>query len=86
MQLDAVSPNVFIQEQSLGIHYNRGSDLLDYLEDPTVFAYENGSVALPTGAGLGVTVNEQKVRAAAAAGHDWKNPRWRNTDGTVAEW
>ena len=86
LQLDAVSPNVFIQEQSLGIHYNRGSDLLDYLEDPTVFAYENGSVALPTGAGLGVTVNEQKVRAAAAAGHDWKNPRWRNTDGTVAEW
>ena len=31
LQVDATSHNVFIQEQSLGIHYNQGSDLLDYL-------------------------------------------------------
>ena len=23
---------------------------------------------------------------AAKAGHDWKNPVWRNYDGTIAEW
>ena len=33
VQMDTCTPNVFIQEQSLGIHYNQGSDLLDYLAD-----------------------------------------------------
>src|SRR5690606_7232039 len=86
LQLDACSPNAFIQEQSLGIHYNHGSDLLDYLVDPKTFEYKDGFVALPTGAGLGIEVNEEKVRQAAEIGHDWKNPVWRNDDGTVAEW
>ncbi|MDF2547353.1 MAG: dgoD [Anaerosolibacter sp.] len=86
LQLDACTPNAFIQEQSLGIHYNEGSDLLDYLTDKTVFQYENGYVNIPTGPGLGVNVNEEYVREAAARGHNWKNPIWRNEDGTVAEW
>ena len=34
LQLDFCTPNAFIQEQSLGIHYNQGSDVLDYLADP----------------------------------------------------
>jgi galactonate dehydratase len=86
LQLDACTPNAFIQEQSLGIHYNEGSDLLDYLTDPGVFDYEDGYVALPTAPGLGIEIDEEKVRAAARVGHDWKNPVWRNPDGTVAEW
>lgn len=86
LQLDACTPNVFIQEQSLGIHYNRGGDLLDYLKDPKVFTYENGFVKIPEGSGLGIEVNEEKVREMAQKGHNWKNPVWRNEDGTVAEW
>jgi galactonate dehydratase len=86
LQLDACTPNAFIQEQSLGIHYNVGNDLLDYLEDPSVFAYENGFVRIPHGPGLGVRIDEAKVKEMAAIGHDWKNPVWRNEDGTVAEW
>ncbi len=86
LQLDACTPNVFIQEQSLGIHYNQGSDLLDYLKDPGVFAYEEGYVSILEGPGLGIEVDEEKVREAAKVGHDWKNPVWRNADGTVAEW
>ena len=86
LQLDACTPNVFIQEQSLGIHYNQESDLLDYLKDPSIFAYEEGYVSIPEGPGLGIEVDEEKVREAAKAGHDWKNPVWRNADGTVAEW
>jgi len=86
VQLDACTPNVFIQEQSLGIHYNIGNDLLDYLKNPQVFSYENGFVKIPAGPGLGIEVNEDKVREMAAVGHDWKNPLWRNADGTVAEW
>jgi galactonate dehydratase len=85
LQVDACTPNAFIQEQSLGIHYNEGSDLLDYLKDPGVFAYEEGYVAVPKGPGLGIEIAEEKVREAAKIGHDWKSPLWRNPDGTVAE-
>jgi galactonate dehydratase len=86
LQLDICSPNAFIQEQSLGIHYNQGSDLLDYLKDPTVFQYEAGFVKNLTAPGLGIEINEEKVREMAAIGHNWKNPIWRQEDGTVAEW
>ena len=87
LQLDACTPNAIIQEQSLGIHYNEGSDLLDYLKDPAVFAYERGGyVAVPVGPGLGIEIDEEKVREAAKTGHDWRNPVWHNEDGTVAEW
>ncbi|MDO8686554.1 MAG: galactonate dehydratase [Clostridiales bacterium] len=86
IQLDSCTPNVFIQEQSLGIHYNKGNDLLDYLKDPTVFNYEAGYVKIPKGPGLGIDVNEEKVIEADKEGHNWKNPVWRNYDGTVAEW
>jgi len=86
LQVDACSPNAFIQEQSLGIHYNQGSDLLDYLLDPKTFDYKDGFVSIPQGPGLGVEVNEEKVREMARIGHDWKNPIWRHEDGTVAEW
>lgn len=85
LQLDACTPNAFIQEQSLGIHYNVGNDLLDYLKDPTVFRYEGGSVTLPTGPGLGIEIDEEKVKQLSHP-HNWKNPTWRNEDGTVAEW
>jgi galactonate dehydratase len=87
LQVDAVSYNAFIQEQSLGIHYNNaGSDLLDYLVDPGVFAYQDGMVAIPSGPGLGIEVNEAAVVAAASTGHRWRNPLWRHADGSVAEW
>ena len=42
LQVDATCHNAFIQEQSLGIHYNQGSDLLDYIVDNHVFKYEEG--------------------------------------------
>ena len=86
LQVDAVSYNAFIQEQSLGIHYNQGGDLLDYLQDPGVFHYENGSVAIPQGPGLGIAIDEAVVEERARIGHDWRNPVWRHADGSIAEW
>ncbi|MEI4485105.1 galactonate dehydratase [Frigidibacter sp. MR17.14] len=86
LQVDAVSYNAFIQEQSLGIHYNAGSDLLDYLVDPSVFRYADGAVAIPTGPGLGIKIDEAAVIRAAGQGHRWRNPLWRHADGSVAEW
>lgn len=86
LQMDACTPNAFIQEQSLGIHYNQGSDLLDYLDDPKVFAYENGAVSISSKPGLGIEINEALVREKSLSPHNWKNPVWRNSDGTPAEW
>jgi galactonate dehydratase len=86
LQLDAICHNAFIQEQSLGIHYNAANDLLDYVVDRSVFAYEDGFVSIPGGPGLGIEVNEAYVAERAAIGHRWRNPIWRHTDGSVAEW
>ncbi|WP_405113238.1 galactonate dehydratase [Paenibacillus sp. FSL K6-1217] len=86
LQVDATSYNAVIQEQSLGIHYNQGNDLLDYITDPTVFAYSDGHVQIPSGPGLGITVNEEYVRKMAEDGHRWRNPVWRHRDGSIAEW
>jgi len=86
LQLDAICHNAFIQEQSLGIHYNATNDLLDYVTDRSVFAYEDGFVSIPGGPGLGIEVNEAYVTERAAIGHRWRNPIWRHTDGSVAEW
>lgn len=86
LQVDATCHNAFIQEQSLGIHYNQGSDLLDYIVDNQVFEYEEGFVKIPDGVGLGIEINEGHVRKMAEIGHNWRNPVWRHKDGSVAEW
>jgi galactonate dehydratase len=86
LQVDATCYNAFIQEQSLGIHYNQGNDLLDYISDASVFSYQEGYVQIPSMPGLGITINEPLVREKAKLGHNWKNPVWRHGDGSVAEW
>jgi len=86
LQLDAVSYNCFIQEQSLGIHYNAANDLLDYAANKDVFRYHEGYVAIPDGPGLGVEIDEDYVKERAKEGHRWRNPVWRHKDGSLAEW
>ncbi|RAV04148.1 galactonate dehydratase [Paenibacillus sp. YN15] len=86
LQVDAGAYNAFIQEQSLGIHYNQGNDLLDYLRDPSVFRYRDGYVGIPQGPGLGLDIHEEYVLEMAQQGHRWRNPVWRHRDGSVAEW
>jgi galactonate dehydratase len=86
LQIDGCTHNAFIQEQSLGIHYNVGNDLLDYLTDRSVFDYREGFVAIPTGAGLGIEINEGYVIERSQHGHRWRNPIWRHVDGSIAEW
>ena len=86
LQVDFCSPNAFIQEQSAGIHYNAGYDILNYLNNPEVFQWKDGYCDLMTLPGLGVDINEAYVREMAAKGHDWHNPIWRDSDGVIAEW
>ena len=86
LQVDACTPNVFIQEQSLGIHYNKGFDLLDFVKNKEMFQYKDGFVDLPTKPGLGIEMNEEFVEEIAQKGLIWTNPMWKNYDGTIAEW
>lgn len=86
LQVDFASPNFLIQEQSRGIHYNDGWDVLDYLADTSVFDIRDGHIERLTKPGLGIEVDEAAVRQAAAAGHDWHAPVWRHKDGSLAEW
>jgi len=86
LQVDVCSPNVFIQEQSLGIHYNRGFDLLDFVKNKEIFEYKNSFVEVPKRPGLGIEMDEEKVKEVAAEGLKWTNPSWKTYDGSISEW
>ena len=86
LQLAACTPNVAIQEMSLGIHYNVGHDLLEYCADKAVLTPQDGYLAIPTEPGLGITIDEQAVREVHKDRHRWRNPIWRHQDGSFAEW
>ena len=86
LQVNAVCHNAFIQEQSLGIHYNQGGDLLDYTMPGHGFTLTDGRLSIPQGPGLGIEVDEAKVIEAAKIGHKWRAPVWRHKDGSIAEW
>ena len=86
LQVDATSYNAFIQEQSIGIHYNVGKSVLDYIHNPEDFVFTDGFVALPRKPGLGVEINKELVMEENRTPHHWKNPVWRHADGSIAEW
>jgi L-alanine-DL-glutamate epimerase and related enzymes of enolase superfamily len=86
LQVDFVAHNAVLQEQSIGIHYNQGADLLDYVLNKEDFACVDGDIAALPKPGLGVEVDEDRLRHAHANPPDWRNPVWRHADGSVAEW
>lgn len=86
LQVDFVSHNAIFQEQSMGIHYNQGAELLDYVVNKADFAMHNGSFAPLIRPGLGVEIDEALVIERSLDAPDWRNPLWRHADGAVAEW
>ena len=86
LNVDATSYNAVIQEQSMGIHYNVGKTVLDYVENKKDFEFVDGYVELPRLPGLGVEVNRELVLEENKTPHNWKNPVWHHADGSVAEW
>jgi len=86
LQLAACTPNVAIQEMSLGIHYNVGADLLSYCSDQAALTPVDGYLAIPDGPGLGISIDEDAVRESHDDRHRWRNPVWRLSDGSFAEW
>ena len=86
LQVGFATPNFLIQEQSIGIHYNTGAEVLDYVVDTEPLKFVEGNFELLTGPGLGITVDEGAVREADRLGNSWRTPVWRHPDGSFAEW
>ncbi|RAH67462.1 uncharacterized protein BO66DRAFT_457958 [Aspergillus aculeatinus CBS 121060] len=84
LQVDAVSANFAIQEMSVGIHYNHGSaDIGTYVKNPEVWTVQDGLIRLMAGPGLGIELDEEKIRAAAVDAAAWRSPSFQ--DLAVAE-
>src|SRR5450830_474620 len=86
LHVDFVSHNAVLQEQSMGIHYNKEADLLDYVVNREDFKITDGYINPLPKPGLGVEIDEERVIAASLNAPDWRNPLWRHKDGSVAEW
>jgi galactonate dehydratase len=86
LTVDFVSYNAVLQEQSMGIHYNKGGELLDYVINKEDFKIVDGYCKPLPKPGLGVEVDEARVIEASKNVTDWRNPVWRHEDGSVAEW
>ncbi|QWA13472.1 galactonate dehydratase [Sodalis ligni] len=86
LHVDFVSYNAVLQEQSMGIHYNQGAELLDYVINKDDFKMTDGYFYPLTKPGLGVEINEELVIERSKNAGDWRNPVWRYPDGAVAEW
>ncbi len=75
LHLAASIPNFLCQEQ---VNLGEG-----YLKTP--FTVEDGSVAVPTGPGLGIEIDEEALKDKI--GHDWENPQtYDPRDGSVVDW
>ena len=86
LHVDFVAHNAVLQEQSMGIHYNQGAELMDYVLNKEDFQFHGGYMLPPKKPGLGVEVNEALVIERSQNAPDWRNPVWRHADGAVAEW
>lgn len=83
LQIDACSPNALIQEE---VVHEQG--IPDWVTNPSIFKFDDsGYVSLPTGPGLGIEIDREKLRTAAENDEEWWGaPLWSHEDGSVAEW
>ncbi|KMJ45676.1 galactonate dehydratase [Xenorhabdus khoisanae] len=86
LHIDFVSRNTVFQEQSMGIHYNQGAELLDFVKNKDDFDMTGGYFHPLMKPGLGVEIDEEQVIRRSQSAIDWRNPLWRYADGSVAEW
>jgi galactonate dehydratase len=82
VQVDAAIPNFLIQETP-GFY---GGEFDRYAEEGLEFDAETGSLRIPDRPGLGVTLDEDDLRASTNQGHDQYIPHRTYDDGSVADW
>lgn len=86
LNIDACCHNAIIQEQTISIYYNVERHALDYVHNKEDLMFTNGFANLPKLAGLGVDIKKELVLEENKTPHSWKNPVWRQEDGSIAEW
>ncbi|EJC99191.1 enolase C-terminal domain-like protein [Fomitiporia mediterranea MF3/22] len=89
IQVGISTANYVIQEMSWQIHYNQGADLFTYLLDSAVFDIEDGCIKALEGNGLGIEVDEVRVKLAAESYRTekaWRNTVPRGPDNCLREW
>jgi galactonate dehydratase len=82
LQIDFATPNILVQEQSISLF---GDEFMQYVGNPEVFAFHDGCFVPPTGPGLGVEIDEERVERMSTIGHDRKQPIFTHFDGSYAE-
>jgi galactonate dehydratase len=87
VQLDLAVPNFYAQEHVIDLRSAESADLA-ILRDPRPLIAHDGCLDRPAGPGLGIDVDEDKVRAAHRADLlvPQGNPIWTQADGGFAEW
>ncbi|GAB7358141.1 hypothetical protein MBLNU230_g0299t1 [Neophaeotheca triangularis] len=89
LQVATATPNHQIQEMSQGIHYNVAAgdeDLHTYVKDAGVFKVKDGFVENLTGPGLGIEIDEDKVREVSRTAVPWPLGGFVGKDGGYREW
>ncbi|MBL4629943.1 MAG: galactonate dehydratase [Paraglaciecola sp.] len=86
LTVDFVAHNAVLQETSMGMHYNKDADVLDYVLNKDDFAISEGCIKPLTKPGRGVELDERAIIEASKVHKAWRNPLWRHDDGSVAEW
>jgi galactonate dehydratase len=66
----------------MGIHYNKGAELLDFVKNKEDFNMEGGFFKPLMKPGLGVEIDEARVIELSKNAPDWRNPLWRHEDGS----
>lgn len=85
VQVGFACHDVVFQECQLGVHAPGVHPFLQ-LVDAESFVYADGALQRPTRPGLGVEVDEERVRAWAKDPEDVPLVRWQQRDGSHAEW
>ena len=81
LHVDAAAPNALIQEQVVV----GDDDAMRYVENDEVFEPTDGSLDLPDGPGLGVDVDEDRVRELAGTDLGFDRSPGHRADGSVGE-
>jgi galactonate dehydratase len=86
-QVDCTLANFAIQEMSLGIHYNAGSqDLTSYTKNPEGWDVNDGHIELLKGPGLGIEIDEEMIRRESKDAKAWVSPGFIGPGGEIREW
>ncbi|OAL30759.1 hypothetical protein AYO22_01379 [Fonsecaea multimorphosa] len=88
-QVNAVSANFFIQEMILDPNQTLSvgqGDLKGYTKNAEVWTVNDGMIDMMDGPGLGIEVDEERVRQSAVGTKSWRFPTFKGPGGELREW